>query len=1246
MSSSPWRRWLGRLISPAPRPFRRPSFRPSVEVLEDRWLLSTFLVLNTNDSGTGSLRQAILDSNAAPAITGQNLIGFAIIGTGVQTITLQSALPTVTASVLIDGYTQTGARPNTNPLALGDNAVLEIAINADAVGYDVNLTPTDNSALIVAANDSTVRGLIFDKAALAVDSGLPGVAAIAVEGTNDRVEGNFLGTNATGTGYASNLPGTGVTVAGTGDTVGGLDPAARNLIAAAGAYGAVEILGSQNVVEGNFIGTDATGTIALASGNNGGTAGVALESSASNNTVGGTAAGAGNVISGNLEGVRVVGGQGAVIEGNFIGTDATGTTAVPNNVNGIEIDGGSNTTVGGTAVGAGNLISGNSEEGVVDAGTGDVIQGNRIGTNAAGTAALGNGHGGILLTPTANNITIGGTAAGAGNLISGNTYAGIEVNGSSSVMIEGNRIGTDAAGTVALGNGLNAGNPPSFHTDGIYLDAVTDVTIGGTAAGAGNVIAANGGDGIFAQGGDKAIDNIAIEGNRIGTNATGTAALGNSGNGVTLQSSTGVTVGGTAAGAGNLISGNGGPGVFLSQSSFNTIEDNQIGTDAAGTGALGNAGAGVEVYGNSFGNAILSNAIFANGALGIDLGGDGVTLNGSEGGAGNANAYLPYPVLTAVQANASGTTVQGTYNNYLNNSQPYTLQFFASTAGDPSGYGQGQFFLGSVTLTTDNRGRAAFSVTLSPAPPGATIVSATATDSAGDTSEFSKDLAAAPRAATSTAVDAAPPTSTYGQTVTLSASVTAGTGTPTGTVTFTDGSTTLGTATLAGNGEAILATSSLAVGSHTITATYNGDALFAGSAGTTPETVQAAQAPTTVSLIAAPATSNQGQPVAFTATVSPAAGGTGTPTGTVNFFEVSYTTDKSGYSTRSDYSLGNAPLSNGQAGLTLSTLPVGDNSVYATYGGNKNFLGNSSNYVTAFVVAPPATQTAPVASNVPSSVPVPVNPPTTPDNTVSQAIVLARLANSTPVGLPGPFARIAPATPLDVAQGLGGAARGGLFLPGSYDEDMQEQGGSAQTVAEMQPTFYTALGLAAALSRQLDPLSARLAEGDAAESANPFAIKPASATQEAGDLSPLLLFRVEGKALRVGSSLGEADDSVGMIEALARAQTGRLVPVAASVRATPATAATEVTAAFLAAVKEEDVRAESVRKTEADGVQPAAGTWLKAGLGAMAAVFSGLAAWRWWGRRGAVSQRSGEAPGKSAGPEGVRRLEVHEDARH
>src|SRR5262249_44287605 len=178
------------------------------------------------------------------------------------------------------------------------------------------------------------------------------------------------------------------------------------------------------------------------------------------------------------------------VSGNYIGLNAAGTAALGNTSEGVRIESGTGTTVGGLTAtpgtGAGNVISGNLSGVSVVGGTDNTIQGNLVGTNAAGTAALGQAAG-VIFASSANNNTVGATAAGARNVLSGNT-SGVTLRLSAhNNVILGNYIGTDIGGTADLGN---AG-------DGVHIElAATDNTIGGTSAAARNVISGNNGVGV------------------------------------------------------------------------------------------------------------------------------------------------------------------------------------------------------------------------------------------------------------------------------------------------------------------------------------------------------------------------------------------------------------------------------------------------------------------------------------------------------------------------------------------------------------------------------------------------------------------------------------------------------------------------------------------------------------------------------------------------------------------------------
>ena len=380
------------------------------------------------------------------------------------------------------------------------------------------------------------------------------------------------------------------------------------------------------------------------------------------------------------------------MQGNYIGTDATGTVAMGNLGDGIFISSSDNTIIGGTTPGARNIISGNTGTGIIDGSDGTLVQGNYIGTDVTGTIALGNGSAGIQIPGT--NTTIGGTTPGAGNIISANASGLYLQRGGN--LVQGNYIGTDVTGTVPLGN-----------TTGVFIPGPNN-TIGGTTAGARNIISGNS-FGVVIQG-SGSTGNVVL-GNYIGTDVTGTSALGNTSLGVVIFSSaSNNSIGGAAAGAGNTIAFNGLDGVFV----------------RSATGRV------------TTGNSILSNSIFSNGNLGIDLGpvnADGVTANDLDDPDTGANNLQNFPVVTSAESVPSGTTIQGSLNSTPNTT--FTVQFFSNPDCDPLGNGEGETFLGSTSVTTDANGDITFSATVPGVAPIGQVVTATATDPAGNTSEFS-----------------------------------------------------------------------------------------------------------------------------------------------------------------------------------------------------------------------------------------------------------------------------------------------------------------------------------------------------------------------------------------------------------------------------------------------------------------------------------------------------------------------------
>lgn len=461
------------------------------------------------------------------------------------------------------------------------------------------------------------------------------------------------------------------------------------------------------------------------------------------------------------------------IRGNFIGTNAAGTAAVPNNTNGVQITGGTSNSIGNGNVQGRNIISGNAGRGIVVSGLGGanatLIFGNYIGTSADGNSDLGNGSDGVDISQSANNVIGSNTATlgcNAGNLISGNNEDGINIFGTGATgnSVRGNLIGANAAGTAALGN----------TSQGVYISA-SNTTVGGATTDVRNIISGNGG-GINIGGGA----NNTVQGNYIGTNLAGTAAIrrasGTPIDGVRIDGGANNNfIGGAASGEGNLISGND-VGVHIVEANDNRVRGNFIGTQADGTGDLGNFEAGVYIHeptamnnfiggtatsdGNRirfngdgtliatlFGeggivvfagatqNRILANSITANTGLGIDLAmnnADGMTLNDpNDVDSGAANNLQNFPVITSATTSNTTTSIQGTLNSQTN--RTYRIEFFS----EPTSDGEGQTYLGTTNVTT-TANVAVIDYTSPTLVPVGQFITATATDAVtGDTSEFS-----------------------------------------------------------------------------------------------------------------------------------------------------------------------------------------------------------------------------------------------------------------------------------------------------------------------------------------------------------------------------------------------------------------------------------------------------------------------------------------------------------------------------
>lgn len=476
----------------------------------------------------------------------------------------------------------------------------------------------------------------------------------------------------------------------------------------------------------------------------------------------------------------------------------------------------------------GLVINGSSQDKISSQASNLTVTGNFLSTNAAGTAAASGALSGfgVRIDPPGINATIGGPNAADRNLISGGAAGGVILPfpQTSGHLIQGNFVGTDVTGTVAL----NVGTPLGLRN------------IGGAQV-LGNLVSGNLGGGI------SLFDSNVVRGNLIGTQRDGTSALpnGNFG-GINLQGN-GSTIGGSASGQGNVIAFN-----------INNAVVSQI---------------------NLSGNRIQQNSIHSNTGLGITLLSGGLPLANDAGDADvvPGNHGQNYPVIGSVSIAAGNATIAGTINSTA--STALHLEFFANAACDASGFGEGQTFIGTTDVTTDSSGNASFASLVFPVPVGQGVITSTATTTGGDTSEFSQCASAAGSSSTSLASSLNP--SNVGQSVTFTATVSGST--PTGTVQFKDGVANLGAAaTVNGAGIATLTTSALSVATHSITAVYSGDGTNASS--TSPIVSQVVNplpaGSTTTALSSSANPSTSGQAVTFTAVVTGA-----TPTGTVQFFD-------------------------------------------------------------------------------------------------------------------------------------------------------------------------------------------------------------------------------------------------------------------------------------------------------------------------------------------------------------------------
>jgi len=634
-----------------------------------------------------------------------------------------SPLPEIFNTVFIDGYSQPGASPNTKHFDEGDDAILRIEING------TNLSGAAGLDLEFGAEGSTISGLVINNFD---DVGV----FVCGDGFNE-IAGNFIGTDVSGT-LAQGSTGDGISLTDGGvDLVGGDLPAARNIISGHASGTGVDITSPENTVEGNYIGTDRNGLTALAN-----EFGVQIHDGVKDNVIGCEVLDGSNLISGNTDsGILVDFSDFNLIVGNFIGTNSPGTGAIANGI-GVNLLDSSFTYVGFMPEGAGNVISGNAGDGVLISslfGASDnVLHGNLIGTDKTGMTALGNGGAGVKVDGSIYN-EIGCTIPEEGNVISGNTGHGVLLTGGASFnLVQGNFIGVALNGTSAMGNGESGVE--------IAGPASSDNTIGFAGS---------------ADGGD--VDVVV----RSGPQSSGTAKATNDSRYATdkadskKQSPRSLPKGEASlleALQARLSRGNTNAEASRKQTAGRTFSfaepDSLVMPLGLGAGAniIANNGVdGVKISDlDDINNLITRNWIYSNTNLGINLVGgtedvNGVTANDALDPDDGPNHLQNFPIITG--ADATTQTITGVLHSTPGAS--FRIEFYANPTCDPSGYGEGETYIGTTNVTADGSGDAPFTTTSASFTAGQ-FITATATEVTGidpdfifNTSEFSACFAAA-----------------------------------------------------------------------------------------------------------------------------------------------------------------------------------------------------------------------------------------------------------------------------------------------------------------------------------------------------------------------------------------------------------------------------------------------------------------------------------------------------------------------
>ncbi|MEL6558155.1 MAG: FG-GAP-like repeat-containing protein [Bacteroidota bacterium] len=686
--------------------------------------IAPLLVTNTNDAGPGSLRQAILEANALPVA---NEINFDIPGNGPFQINLQSDLPQVTETLAIDasGLQEQVGVPLLAINAVGNGIVFNDAPNSVLRGLTIHSGNSIGVRIINSSSTTIANNYIgtdasgsqpefgFDQSGITVENS-SGVAInnnliassrilidVLTGSDRTRILGNLLGTSLDGT---QALGGDSIAIRAVGVTeliIGDEEAGNGNVINVSGDFEEKIGLVIDQVdllrLENNLIGTNASGSSVIS------------EFQAVTITDGLNIALKGNLIAGSTDhGVNLNGIIGGSVIGNLIGSNLEGTSNLTNGGDGIHGFNIQNVIFGGITPDSVNVISGNLGHGIfITDGTNLTFTNNLIGTDLSGSNAIPNKIGIEIINGNTINLS--------GNTISGNTLEGIILTTLIDSELHGNRVGIDVSGSIQLANG----------SGGLKANALINVELGGNDASEGNVISGNGGSGIMLSGN---MENVTLQHNTVGLNASQNTAIPNAKDGILISGSdqlilqnnhiafnkmNGINI---INGSGNLIGG-------ISSDNGNEIHDNQLN------------GIRINEDGDtSSGNTIRGNSIFNNDILGIDLSGDGIDKNDLSDVDEGPNSLLNFPEISNAIIENEEVTISGNFNSTPN--ATFSLDFYINENLNNAENLEGQEFLGSVTVETGNAGDVGFSATFPTTAADPTLVSATATDVDGNTSEF------------------------------------------------------------------------------------------------------------------------------------------------------------------------------------------------------------------------------------------------------------------------------------------------------------------------------------------------------------------------------------------------------------------------------------------------------------------------------------------------------------------------------